>query len=88
MLLVTWPYNFDLSCEISPFSFKDLRGLSPRALCRNVNEFFDISVKRTIRHYLNKTKFHSFWRNQNVADGTVRLKSLSVSNADFDSMNF
>ena len=35
MLLVTWPYNFDVSCETSPFLFKDLQGLSPCALCRN-----------------------------------------------------
>ena len=39
MLLFTWPYNFDLFSqeEIKLFQSSFLSGLSPDALCRNVN---------------------------------------------------
>ena len=38
MLLVTWPYNFDISFETSALSTRtSLTGLSPVALCRNLS---------------------------------------------------
>ena len=44
MLLVTWPYNFDFSYKKQNQSRTVLSGLSPDALCRNVNVLFAISL--------------------------------------------
>ena len=68
MLLVTWPYNFDISFEMTQSSDRRLVlwGLAPHALCRNVNDllgWFLLSQNptlRTIRHYLNKQSFCLF----------------------------
>jgi hypothetical protein len=70
-----------------------LTGLSPVALCRNMNNP-SISLLKNIRHYLkSKPKFeYSFWRNQNVAGGTVCTKPLRMCSFHqqrwFNSMNF
>ena len=44
MLLVTWPYNFDVCYNIKVY-FKDcLIGLSPIALCRKLHRAFALSI--------------------------------------------
>ena len=58
--------------DVSCLESKDcLRGLSPRALCRN-GMFFGISTWRTIRHYLNEFVFSFALTQSNcVVSGTV-----------------
>ena len=54
-----------------------LSGLSPDALCRNVNDSSDISILRTIRHYLNfkqsYTQSFSFVLTQSKLSSRARL---------------
>ncbi|WP_239384547.1 hypothetical protein, partial [Delftia tsuruhatensis] len=45
--------------ETPPFSFKDLRGLSPRALCRNVNDSLTLLSEKD-SSLLEQTKFVRF----------------------------
>ena len=84
MLLVTWPYNFDVSLKTIAVVSKTVRGLSPRALCRNVNDSFcfhwflsgclenDSSLLK-----FNKVKF-CFDAIKNVVSGTVCTKPLRM----------
>ena len=101
MLLVTWPYNFDFFYKNSPLFCHDLRGLAPRALCRNLNGFFDSTaidlqwfLLRTIRHYLNNFLLYSkvsfvLTQSKFVIRGTVYTLGYSfLWQRWFDSMNF
>jgi len=88
--LFTWPYNFDLFSqeEIKLFNQGFLSGLSPDALCRNVNNSLvshyqenDSSLLK-FKHCLNL-----LWRNQNCHQRHGCIYMHSPDNADFDSMN-
>ena len=83
MLLVTWPYNFDTSFEIKIVSRTDLTGLSPVALCRNVNNpsIFLSREQFVITEFQNV--FQHNWifvltQSKNVAGGTVCTKPLRM----------
>ena len=96
MLLVTWPYNFDISFEMTQSSDRRLVlwGLTPHALCRkyewsfSCNPFLDHCFENDSSLLEFKQSSNSFWRNQNfVIKGTVALACISSDNTDFDSMN-
>ena len=90
MLLVTWPYNFDTSYEIKIVSRTDLTGLSPVALCRNVNNSKNITTNQDDNILENNSSllnlqnvFQHNWifvltQSKNVIRGTVCTKPLRM----------
>ena len=91
MLLVTWPYNFDLCCQNSPYSSSKTCEVSHLTRYAVMWISCGCVFRHSFREYSSLHEFkklNSCWRNQIIADGTVTSKGVSVSNTDFDSMNF
>ena len=98
MLLVTWPYNFDVSCESISVVSKTVWGLTPHALCRNVNDSFcfhwflsDCLENDSSLLKFNKVKFVLTQSKMLLAARSVLNLyecTVSANNSDFDSMNF
>ena len=91
MLLVTWPYNFDVSCETSPYWSSKTCKVShlTRYAVMWISLLLHLSMQ--LREYSSLHEFkklNSCWRNQIIADGTVHLKCFPSAILIFDSMNF
>ena len=88
MLLVTWPYNFDVFRK-TPKPIKDCCQVSHLTRYAVMWMILQISLswERFVITRIEQSSY-SFWRNQNfVIKGTVALACISPDNADFDSMN-